>query len=852
MNASTMERTPGGLRAWYDAPELPSVAIAGGGALEFRWADAGAATVVKQATVDGGVVVTLQRPAEGHELLEVTSGRSVRRVAMAFRASPKALTATITETARANPLQAEALLAALPPSDWPWGCVGLARTVALDERVAAYTRCADGAASRGFVSEAINRRIAALYWATILRRHAEAAALVVSIEGELEAFPDARLSSQFHYQYGVFLAALGDLHRAERVFGLAIDEASRAGRPDEVALARGYLAVVVSEAGRHADATVIARGLESPPATLSRSDQLALRSNVTWVALRALASAPTPGLIPPLRQSLEQLAADLEAEGQAVDASSVWSNLAFLEVLDQHPARAREVIGRARRLLRGTSTLQSLFLDWLEGRVALQQGDTNAAVKSFEALAKNAEAAGPQAFTDASWRASLGLAEAHLRAGRMTKATQALGDARRALSSQARVFAELSERVVFLEDRRHALAEAVEAFARAGATGLAFTLADDGQAWLARSLEFDRRVRLAQLGVEARAAFDREEEAYARERERVLSDEAPSLASVEALGAWRAARAKAMSALRARATALAARLDRDAPRQPAVSFEASRLAGDEALLELFRAGRQTRAFLVRRSGPVATAADALELLSAERLAGVRHVYVVDGGAGLRPGHELREVLARVSLSFLPSASWLAQPPTVSKGGALVIGDPRLDLPSARAEARAVATLLRASALEPVVLEGDAATLEAVARQWHDISVLHFAGHGRLAPDAPWEARLDLARGQSLDLEFLLSRRPRSSLVVLSGCETGASTLAPADAIGLAEGFLASGANQVLATTEKVADDGAATFVERFYRLGGVTKPADAFRAAALEAEAAGDEGWRSWKFFGRR
>lgn len=851
VNASTVQRTDEGLRAWYDAPELPSVEIAGEGALEFRWADAGAATVVKREPVDGGVVVTLQRPGDGLELLEVSRGRSVGRAAMAFRPPPQTISAPITERARTHREEAEAMLAALPPSDWPWGCVGLARAVPVEDRVAAYTRCADGAARRGFVSEAINRRIAALYWATILRRHADAAALITAIGAELQAFPDARLSSQFHYQQGVFLAALGDLQRAEIVFGQSVDEASQAGRPEQVALARGYLAVVLSEAGRHVEAVRIAHRLDTPP-TLSRSDALALRSNVTWVELRALANEPDPAEVPSVRRALEQLATDVEGEGQAVDASSVWSNLAYLELLDGKPARAREVLGRARGLLRGTVTLQSLFLDWLDGRVALQVGDTNGAMKLFEALTKNAEAAGPQAFTDASWRASLGLAEAHLRAGRMKKAARALGDARRMLSSQARVFAELSERLVFLEDRRQSLAEAVEAFARAGAPELAFTLADDGQAWLARSLEFDRRVRLAQLGGEARGAFEREEEAYAREREQVLANAAPSLASVEELGAWRVAREKAMSALRARATALAGHLDREAPREPAVSFDASRLADDEALLELFRAGRRTRAFLVRRTGPVATSTEPRELLSAERLAGVRHIFIVDGGAGLRPGHELRELLTRVSLSFVPSGSWLAQAPSVSSGGALVIGDPRLDLPSARAEARAVAALLGERALEPLLLEGDAATLEAVAGHWNDRSILHFAGHGRLAPEAPWEARLDLARGQSLDLEFLLSRRPRTSLVVLSGCETGASTPAPADAIGLAEGFLASGANQVLATTEQVADDGAAQFVERFYRLGGVTKPAEAFRAAALEAEAAGDERWRSWKLFGRR
>lgn len=844
---SAVERTKDGVRAWYDEPARPVVEIASTAELQLHWLDGGAAAITTRTSVDGGVMVTLERPNDGLEQLEIRSGLSVARLAFGFRPSMQSLTSAFTERARVNRLDAERELATVSSSDWPWACVGLARAAPVEERVAAYSRCADGASSRGFVTEGLSRRIAALYWATTLRRHAEATALIQTLERELRAFPDVRLASQFHYQQGVFLASLGDLHQAGLVLSRAVDEAQTAGRHDEAALYRGYLAVTLSESGRHVDANTLAATLEPPPATLSRNDQLALRSNVTWVALRAHANDPQPDRVPALRTSLERLGEDVEREGQAVDASSVWSNLAYLELLERNPARASALIARARALLKGTSSVQSLFLDWLEGRVALQAGDAAAAVTSFEALARRALESSPQAFTDANWRASLGLAEAHLRARRMQKAVQALGDARRSLSSQSRGFAEPSERVVFLEDRRQGVAEAVEAFASAGSTELAFRLADDGQAWLARSLEFDRRVRLAQLEPTARAAFERDEETYARERERVLADEAPSLASVEVLDGWHARRATAMSALRATATGLAERLDREAPRQPAVSFSPSLLREDEALLEVFRAGRVSRAFLVRRSGSMTSAHSALELLTAERLSGVRHLFVVDGGRGLKPGDELRDVLRLVSVSFVPSAAWLAQPPTVSKGGALVVGDPRLDLPAARAEARAVSKLLDGG-----LLEGDAATLEALTQRWSGPSVLHFAGHGRLAPDAPWEARLELSRGQTLDLEFVLSRRPQVSLVVLSGCETGASSHAPADGIGLAEAFLASGANHVLATTEKVPDDGAARFVERFYRLGGVTAPAEAFKAAALESALAGDDAWRRWKLFGRR
>ena len=164
-----------------------------------------------------------------------------------------------------------------------------------------------------------------------------------------------------------------------------------------------------------------------------------------------------------------------------------------------------------------------------------------------------------------------------------------------------------------------------------------------------------------------------------------------------------------------------------------------------------------------------------------------------------------------------------------------------------AEARSVSTLLNAE-----LLEGDGATLDALLASWSGRSLLHFAGHGRLSPNAPWEARLDLAQGQSVDFELLLSRRPGPGLVVLSGCETGAALDAPADGVGLAEGFLAGGTHHVLATTAEVRDESARAFIERFYRLGGVADPSSAFRLAVLEAEAAGDVSWKEWKLLGRR
>lgn len=830
--ASAIERTDAGERYWFDAPDAPTV-TAGARQLHVRW-DAAEARVVE------GPSVRLERPSDGEHTLTLSTGRAARTLRLVFRAPARAITDAFAAKARADAGGARRELDTRPPHEWPWACVGLAREAATRDKADAYSACAQGAEERGFITEAISRRIAALHWARSLRQLGRARALIDQLDRALRDFPEVRLASQFHYQQSVFLAETGELRDAERVLRLAIDESARAQRPDEAALYRAYAAVIVSESGHHADALAEARALEgvASPA-LSPKDQLALRSNLAWVKLRAFAQHVSGVDAGALRDELTKLAADGLAADQPLHASDTLSNLAWLELTQGHFDRATEAVAKARAHAGDAQTVEVLFLDWLEGRLALASGDGAGAVRAFEAMLQRGSRSVDR-FADSAWRAHLGLAEARLQLNQRAEAVKALGEARAALSQQARDF-DPSQRVAFLQDRRSAIANAVEAFVRAGKCDIAWRLADDGQAWLARSFESDRRVRLAQLTPTARAAFERDEEAWALEREALLSAAPPALASVEELEAWKTARALALEQLRTRANGLAAALDAQAPLRTRAAFEPSALAADEALLEWFHTPAGDRLFVVRAKG-VSCPAPGAPLA----LPGVAHVTLVDGGARLDAAF-IHSLLKTATVSFVPSAAWLTQPPAQPSGVPLVIGDPRFDLPAARAEARAAA-----KALGGELLEGDAATLEAVLAAWARRPVVHFAGHGRLNASAPWEARLELAKGQALDFELLLSRHPAPGLVVLSGCETGTALDAPADGIGLAEGFLAGGANQVLATTIEVRDERARTFIERFYRLGGAENPTTAFRLAALEARAAGDSSWEEWKLFGRR
>jgi CHAT domain-containing protein len=131
------------------------------------------------------------------------------------------------------------------------------------------------------------------------------------------------------------------------------------------------------------------------------------------------------------------------------------------------------------------------------------------------------------------------------------------------------------------------------------------------------------------------------------------------------------------------------------------------------------------------------------------------------------------------------------------------------LPAAESEVREVAALYQA----PVCLVGRGATVSSFLALLPKVDVLHFAGHARGEPDAPWRARLWLAAdGDHGRLETLLANRivqeplDHLELVLLSGCETALpSRRRTIGSDGLSAAFLARGAAAVVATLWRVDD-----------------------------------------------
>lgn len=202
------------------------------------------------------------------------------------------------------------------------------------------------------------------------------------------------------------------------------------------------------------------------------------------------------------------------------------------------------------------------------------------------------------------------------------------------------------------------------------------------------------------------------------------------------------------------------------------------------------------------------------------------------------------LLDRHPVCYSPSATvmkYCRAKRTGRRQTALVVGDPRGDLPHARAEALAVASLFGS----PPLLGGEAHK-GRVAEELGDAAsgrdVIHFACHGRLDREDAWKSGLALAGDgpeANLTAEEVLALRFRADLVTLSACESGLNEHRPGDELlGLTRALIYAGTPSVVVSLWAVHDFSTRLLMERFYqelRRAGDAVPtkAEALRVAQL-------------------
>jgi CHAT domain-containing protein len=139
-----------------------------------------------------------------------------------------------------------------------------------------------------------------------------------------------------------------------------------------------------------------------------------------------------------------------------------------------------------------------------------------------------------------------------------------------------------------------------------------------------------------------------------------------------------------------------------------------------------------------------------------------------------------------------------------------------------------------------LLVADQASEANVKRLGPGQTYLHFAVHGLVRDDRPWDSALVLAAGDGEDgwlrASEVFGLDLRADLVVLSGCSTGLGKLTGDGILGLARAFLYAGTPSVVVSQWDVSDRATAFAMDRFYAaLRAEPSKAHALRAAQLAA-----------------
>ncbi|WP_051303456.1 CHAT domain-containing protein [Psychromonas aquimarina] len=293
---------------------------------------------------------------------------------------------------------------------------------------------------------------------------------------------------------------------------------------------------------------------------------------------------------------------------------------------------------------------------------------------------------------------------------------------------------------------------------------------------------------------------------------------------------------------------------------PQVTQLQQKLADDETLIEFYGSGTQLFAFLLSHSGikasvlngeDLANSVSALRedllktnsnnyqhsaaLLYQRLFKPLQHelhteklIIVPHGPLHYLPFNALYNgsdfLIDQYDISILPSASVMAfLNKEVTAAHPLLIlgnpelGDPKLALPGAEQEAKAIASkqpgaslLLRSNATETQVKENGAL-----------FKTLHFASHGIFDPQTPLSSGLLLAKDKSNDglltVRELYELNLNADLVTLSACETGLGKIANGDdVVGFTRGFLYAGTNSIISSLWKVDDQATSRLMQNFY------------------------------------
>lgn len=753
----------------------------------------------------------------------------------------------------------------LDPSARIWALGQLASRS--DDPISAWSDFAEAALREKIPSEATRGWRNAAYGCWETRRLADVELLLAKADALDERIGHPRGRATTRYYRGMAATDLGYYRRAIGDFTEGMALAWSLGLDGLAALQLNYLAIALEEQGLHQEAlaelervSAYFEGLSRDSAKSDSEAFMRYRNTLAWVLLRGMAQGAFAKDFPRVRKMEDEARAIAVRLHKQKEEANIVANMAWAAHLDGDRAAAHALLEEAERLDPSKHAYASVFMALTEARLLLDEGRAGESEDRFERGERLAREESGGQDSDFTWRAAYGRGQALAAQGRQDRALAYFRAALLGLERLSTRTGVRSTRALFFEERRQLVDDMVELLLARSATEEAFQTEDQARAIVLRGLE--SRVRAERLSEEQRLEWERRVGRYldargAYEKRRGRAE----LLSGKALDAFEIEQARARRAVADAFDAAYAYLD-DSASSFVASGASARAIGraleeDEALITFASIHRETSVFILRR-GSIRHAwikdGDLSPVL--DRIGRARHLYVVPGGVdaalalatGVRPSSN-GAVIESIGISFLPYAGALLRRGERSKGPPLVVADPNSNLPFARREGEAVAHLFP----EGRFLSGETAKRSEVLASMNNARVFHFAGHGEVRSEQPWDAHLKLAGDETLSLEELLIARPRAGVVVLSGCDTGKQgKLSASERVGLPEAFLLAGAHAILATDRKVNDEDASRFIRRFYDAGGADHPGPAFQRAAVASLRENDRVWEAFRLVGGR
>ncbi|HEX3127040.1 MAG TPA: CHAT domain-containing protein [Thermoanaerobaculia bacterium] len=664
-------------------------------------------------------------------------------------------------------------------------------------------------------------------------------------EIELPPNAPAELRSQRQYYLGLLAEKEGDYRTALAEVQNAVEIAERVKADDYQRGAEQKLALLLRAVGRSRDSAALFDRLRRTPHAPDPCEESRLLGNQAWAALLAREAGESFGDPTPLLETA------LTVYGECKDAEqdrkvNILSNLALAHLQADRLRQAKDVLARAREIEPHPPLPQELWQFDLEARIALREQRPAEALRLFanlEALASGSP--------DGRLRAAYGQAQAQAALGDLAAALGILRRSESLLDEQSLQVPLHEGRETFLATRQALVSFHVELLLDQGRNAEALDVARQARSRIVRQLE--RSDRLASLPPERRTEWERLLSIYQERR---------SALETRAEDDWR------LPADRLRSEQAARR----------VESEAAKRFLDQAFLVLGtpearrderprppRPGELTLAYYPLRHGRwVGFAADVRTVLArrfdlpadlpdqdelARRVLLPFRVQIREAGRlRVLASGPLQKVdfhalpfegdvlLAKRSVIYgldLPAAK-----PVQPRGRrALLVADPRGDLPGARDEVRTVRKALESGSRpwNAEEMKDTEASAPAVRRRLATADLLHYAGHGTFSGLGGWDSSLLLAGDTRLTLGDLLALDRVPSWVVLAACDAGqSSSETSVESLGLAHAFLLAGSRAVVASTRPADDRGVPLFFADLYRqLDREPDLAEALRRAQL-------------------